>query len=465
MYKQILLYFASFIIIVASTHATTLDEAKDMYRAGDYISALPVFQSQLKKKPKDASLNHWYGVCLYQTGEIEQAKPYLEYAHKKKVVQAPLYLAEIAFLEYRVDDADEYLADYCKAMEKAKKEIPAEAETLSKRIGQMRAMLDRVEQIEIIDSIAVDTDTFFKAYRITAESGSLNSSDVLPKGTEFASPTVVYMPESKASMLWATPDENENYILVSSSQLSDGQWEYPRPLGDNLNEGGDANFPFLMSDGVTLYFANTGENSIGGYDIFISRKDETQFLQPQNIGMPYNSPYDDYMLAIDEITGVGWWATDRNNHDGKITIYKFIPKDMRVNYAIDNPDLRNLAHIKSIRDTWQADADYSEILSAIKEIDPTRKIVKKDFTFAMPRGRIYTTWDDFSNPDAREAMEEYLDACKEHDAKKAKLENLRRQYATGDTDCAEEIKSLEKDVRKGYIQLRLLSNKVRKLEH
>ncbi len=60
--------------------------------------------------------------------------------------------------------------------------------------------------------------------------------------------------------------------------------------------------PFFMSDGVTLYYANDGDESIGGYDIFISRKGEDGFLQPQNIGMPYNSPYDDYMLAIDEVT-------------------------------------------------------------------------------------------------------------------------------------------------------------------
>ena len=67
---------------------------------------------------------------------------------------------------------------------------------------------------------------------------------------------------------------------MQSSRLADGSWEQPEPLGDVLNEGGDANFPFLMSDGVTLYFANDGENSLGGYDIFIyAQQRRVDYLQ------------------------------------------------------------------------------------------------------------------------------------------------------------------------------------------
>ena len=43
----------------------TLDEAREMYKAGRYVEAAPTFAKELKKKPKNGSLNHWYGVCLY----------------------------------------------------------------------------------------------------------------------------------------------------------------------------------------------------------------------------------------------------------------------------------------------------------------------------------------------------------------------------------------------------------------
>lgn len=464
MLKRVLTYVFAMLATVTAVSSATLEEAKEMYLAGDYARALPVFHDYLKKKPKDGSLNHWYGVCLMQSGMMQEAKPYLEYAHGRKVVQSSRYLAEIAFYEYDVDKADLYMESYRSAMKKAKKELPEDAADLSDRIGKMRAMLDRVEQIEIIDSLSVDADDFFRFYKLSAESGSLNSPEILPTGYESASPTVVYRTENKATMMWSMPDDNENYCLVSSSLLIDGQWERPRVLGERLNEGGDANYPFLMSDGVTLYFANTGENSLGGYDIFISRRDENEFLNPQNVGMPYNSPYDDYMLAIDETTGVGWWATDRNRIDGKLTIYKFVPREMRKNYPVDAPNLCSLARIDSYRATWSDGADYSALLEAVDKLDDEREIVSHDFEFALPGGLVYTKWSDFKSADAKAAMQEYLDAVSRHNADKVHLETLRVRYAGGESECAEEIKALEQKIRNDYTELRHLSNDVVRLE-
>lgn len=53
--------------------------------------------------------------------------------------------------------------------------------------------------------------------------------------------------------------------LYSRIRLLDG-WSEPEPL-TSLNEQGNVNYPFLMSDGITLYYASDGEGSLGGYDI------------------------------------------------------------------------------------------------------------------------------------------------------------------------------------------------------
>lgn len=465
MYRRILVNILFVILACGISSAVTYEEAKDMYCSGDYAGALPVFKKRLKDRPKDAALNHWVGVCLMYTGNPKEAIPYLEFAHKKKITESPRYLAEIAFMDYRADEAAEYMEAYKEALEEDKKKMSEDASFLDDKIGKMQAMLDRVEQIEIIDSVAVDADAFFKAYKLSHESGSINSRDVLPENFDAAPLTTVYMPESRNIMIWAMPDENDNYVLVSSSLLSDGKWEKPHSLGDNLNDGGDANFPFLMSDGITMYYANDGENSLGGYDIFISRKDENEFLQPQNIGMPYNSPYNDYMYAIDEITGIGWWATDRGRNDGMVTIYKFIPKDMRENYSVDEPNLRNLAKINSYRDSWIEGADYAEKLAEIEAVVVTQNVEKNDFEFELLGEKIYTKWSDFKNPEAREAMKEYIDACNIQKNNKKRLEELRCQYASGNIDNSEEILSLEKDIRKMKMRLIEISNKIVQLEN
>lgn len=87
------------------------------------------------------------------------------------------------------------------------------------------------------------------------------------------------------------------------------------------------NYPFMMPDGTTFYFAATGEESIGGYDIFVTRFDSESgsFLKAENIGMPFNSTANDYMYAIDEFNDIGWFATDRSQPEGKVCIYIFIP--------------------------------------------------------------------------------------------------------------------------------------------
>ncbi len=450
--------------VIALAQNLTLNDAKTLYLEGDYIKALPVFEKELKKSPKNASLNHWVGVCLYKTEKMQEALPYLEYADKKSVVESPRYLAEIAFYDYRIDDAEMYIEKYRKALKKSRKEVPQELVELEGKLARMTSMLDRVEKIVIIDSLSVNKEDFFKAYRLTVESGSLNSVDVLPEEFEFAQNTVVYMPETKNYMMWAVEDTAGVKYICQSSILSDGQWENPHIIGNVLNDGGDADFPFMMQDGITIYFANNGETTLGGYDIFISRKDGNEFYKPQNMGMPYNSPYDDYMLAIDEITGVGWWATDRNRLGDSITIYKFIPQDMRVNYDVDTVGLADFARISDYKATWDSGADYSDLLQTINEIDLNKKIKKIDFQLAFPDGKIYTSWSDFKVADARVIMQQYQQAISDYDEKVKELENLRSGYRDGNVDCRAEILNLEKQLISDKKELLRLRNEVIKAE-
>lgn len=462
-YKVIVFLLALF-GIAFTMNAITLNEAKEMYLNGQYEEALPVFEEALASKPKDASLNHWVGVCLYQVGRSEEAIPYLEFAESKKVIESPRYLAEIAFYDYRFADASECMKRYEAALEKAERSIGNEAKDLGNRIEKAQAMLDRVEKIVIIDSVAVDKNDFFEAYKLSVESGSLNSIEVLPEGVGVADPTVVYMPETRSSMVWASVDSLENFVLVEAGKLLDNSWERPRRLGENLGEGGDSNFPFMMSDGVTLYFANTGENSIGGYDIFISRRDENGFLQPQNIGMPYNSPYDDYMMAIDEFAGVGWWATDRNHLDDMVTIYKFIPSDMRNNYSVDEPNLVEYAKITNYKSTWKDGDDYAWLLEDIDNLAIAKEKSKDDFRIAMPGGRIYTKWDDFSSGDARDLMKKYIESIDAFNDKLNTLEKLRYDYRDSNPQAAELILKLEKQIEEDRVILSRLKNQVIGLE-
>lgn len=440
----------------------TLEEAKQLFNDGDYAEAVGTLMETADKEPKNTSVNHLAGVALQQLGRYEEAKKYL----KRGINESNINLAEIAFMEYRFDEGDDYLDQYEKTLKKGKKtaEPSAEAVAARERLEKGRNMLDRVEKIVIIDSLTVDKEDFFRAYRLAASSGSLQGANGLPAGVVGADPTVVYVTENGREKIWSIPDDNENYVLVEASLLDDGKWSEPTELDNRLGEGGDANFPFMLSDGETLYFANDGENSLGGYDIFISRRAADGFFMPQNLGMPYNSPYDDYMLAIDEETGSGWWATDRNQIEDKVTIYRFIPSELRINYPSDTENLADLAFIRNYRATQTPGVDYEQMK---REMDQnTRRVRESDyeFTIGLPGGKIYHNLRDFSNPTSRQLMSEYLALEKKLTQEEKRLSDLRQQYRNGRKNVAREIETAESDIESMRQKLKNLKNDIARAE-
>ena len=78
------------------------------------------------------------------------------------------------------------------------------------------------------------------------------------------------------------PDDAE---YVVGDEIKWGERNYV----DGIDESFTAiNYPFVMSDGITLFFAAKGDKSVGGYDIFTTTFDSEsgKFYQPQNYGLP-----------------------------------------------------------------------------------------------------------------------------------------------------------------------------------
>lgn len=287
---------------------------------------------------------------------------------------------------------------YGLASKKAKRgdsEFTEKYDTYRSQLTNAKNFLERVEKIVIIDSISVPRADFFKSYRLPASSGSLRGADALPSNAD-GGVDYVFTNEGKDYKLWAEADTTGYMHLVESTLLTDGNWSEATPLSDDLSEDCDAVYPFMMADGVTLYYAANGENSIGGYDIMVATRDATDgsFLQPSNLGFPYNSPFDDYLLAIDELNGVGWWATDRNQLDDELTVYVFIPNELRTNYSSDEDDVLAFARIDNYVATQPEDGDYDELLATIRTINPEEDQLEDEFTLPAKKGKIYHRFDE-----------------------------------------------------------------------
>ena len=115
-------------------------------------------------------------------------------------------------------------------------------------------------------------------------------------------------------------DSSGLHNLYRSLKIND-KWTSPQPLPGLQTTDKDRDFPFMSTDGTTLYFAEQGATSLGGFDLFITRYDfdSHKFLKPEQLRIPYNSPYND-LLYIKRKDGSILLVTDRNQPADKLQI-------------------------------------------------------------------------------------------------------------------------------------------------
>lgn len=448
--------------VAAVAVAAPIDDAKKLYREGRYEDALVILEQLQRKSPRNGNVNYWHGATLVALNRVEEAVPFLETALTRDVPEAAYALGRIAADDYRAADALSFFDKYSTLMTRARRQIADEEafDAERSRVVLMENMLQRVEQIEVIDSLTVDAEAFFTAYRLAPEAGRFVSGATLG----MADVEMGFLPQSNTELFYAQPDTTDSLVLMSADILDDGTLDSPAPLaGEDLTGGGNAEYPFLMADGLTLYFASDGEGSIGGYDIFLTRRSDDGFLLPQNVGMPYNSTANDYLLAIDETTGVGWWATDRNSIPGKVTIYVFVPSSARQNVPTDDPNLRGLARLSDISLTQKPGADYSGLLAAVAANEPSQRVAVNSpgRVFNLPIGDnklVYHQLSDFQSDEARSTMARAIDCRLCCTNLERRLDSLRLAYSRGSNDVASDILDLEHELEAARRELRTLTN-------
>ena len=110
--------------------------------------------------------------------------------------------------------------------------------------------------------------------------------------------------------------------------LKNGKWTDPKNLGSAINSNEHEKSPYLHTDGKTLFFASTNFPTLGGFDIFYSRKDSLGFWQePQNIGYPINTVADEISLFVSTDGKKAYFASNQLDGVGGWDIYSFLLHD------------------------------------------------------------------------------------------------------------------------------------------
>ena len=344
---------------------------------------------------------------------------------------------------------------------KRKKQSTAEYDKVVDRCRKGENGLRGVDRVIIVDSVVVDKKDFLKAYPIAADMGSLTLSE---KGD-----IVQYQTQLNGMVLYPVHATDSTDLQIMRYYLENDRLTEGEAI-EGLGIEGDINYPFLMPDGQTFYFAARCDEGYGNYDLYATRydSDSKQFYQAENMGFPYNSYANDYMLVIDEAANLGWFASDRYQPHGKVCIYTFIPNESRqtIDYeSTDLSELQNLASLQSISaipltdEQKQAKAQAKKRLSTVNSQLSTVNS-HKDFEFVLNDQRICYTLDDFKTPEAKQLCSEWVQKTKNYTALNNQLQEMRETAPTN----RQPILNLEARIKELQSEMHHIEKEIRKAE-
>lgn len=341
---------------------------------------------------------------------------------------------------------------------------------------RMERMTANTQRIMFVDSMVVDRQQFIQYYRLSPEAGSIARFQDFFHTSQQPN-AYVYVNElgNQCLMAQEAPDST---ITLYSSQNIDNSWTRPEPLHgiNDQQEFRILNYPFMLGDGQTFYFAAKGGDSLGGYDIYVTRynSEDNQFLHPVNIGMPFNSEANDYMYIIDEFSNLGWFATDRNQPDDKVCIYVFIPSQTRQTYSasgLQAGEIASFARIDRIADTWTDSIARDKALKRLHDITlrKTHEQPIADFHFVINDEVTYTRLTDFKAPDNNRRYQQLTTLQSRYYRLVSTLTRARDYYAGANQDERNELRpeilSSEQKQHELYNEIRQLEKTIRNTEN
>lgn len=394
-------------------------------------------------------------------------------AQRRNVIPEVEEEVKNAIALYDFEGAQQLLETRIAALERRRRDTSAEEEQIE-ALARLQTKLEATEKIIFIDSVIVDKAAFLKDYRISSECGKIRTCNEFFKNGDTNGCTV-FCNQLGSKAIFGQADGNGSIRLYMSHQIG-GEWSEAEPLNGLSDNDIQQNYPYMLSDGATLYFAAINEEEgLGGFDIYMTRydADDKTFLTPENIGMPFNSPANDYMYVIDEFNNLGWFATDRNQEEGKVCIYTFIPNTTRRIYnleEVDQEELARLARLTCIRDTWFNNQDVNNALQRKRELNfATASFQKRhDFDFILNDDITYTTLSDFTTEQGRLNAKWWMENSKDLTKMKSDLESFRNKYATSTDETKEQLSSqiltLEQKVEQLYLSIREQEKAMREAE-
>lgn len=244
----------------------------------------------------------------------------------QKVVDVPMEIDSIRTLytTYHLAEARQRVEVLQQYLARHRQETPEALQTLIQRLERAERMLPRVESLTVARSLVCDVSELNAALSTFMPRIGQTVRFVLQGDTL----TSEYRSSLGNMGLLAEPRVPGGSLDLAQLELLSGpQGEVTEThFTETINSPDESeNFPFMMPDGITLLFARQAHEGLGGYDLYISRYHlgREAYLDARPLGMPFNSPANDYLLAYDDQADETLLVSDRDCPEGRVRLYAF----------------------------------------------------------------------------------------------------------------------------------------------
>ncbi len=336
---------------------TNLKEAVSAFEQKDYAAACRYFDSLYHRYPGEPIYNYYHGLCLlYNEGAYEEALKVLRFAATQKVPSDIYYHLADAYLHtFQFEAALKSLEKF--ELLAADRELALYDLVNAKNTLQNALYLTSDFQTAPVEYKESNSrDAFFTSYKTEDFDGRLvkNPVFIVQKldSTRQHQDFLVFIPDKieQGEVLYFSMEHpgRGDRDIYRITKMNDTLWSQPENMGMTINTSFDEDFPFMHFDGNTLFFASKGHYSMGGYDVYRSSWSwsENTWSDPENIGFPVNSPFDDFLFMSEPGRRYAFFSSNRFCEKNEARVFKVRNKREEAYTGVSDPGkLKEIAEL------------------------------------------------------------------------------------------------------------------------
>lgn len=428
----------TFIISVATTiqvavfSQANIKPAINLFERQQYTECAEALEAVLRTNERDGKTNFYLGAAYVMSRKnVSEGIRRLKFSQLKlHNIDSYFYLGRAYQMQYEFEQA---ITSFDRFMRTAKNEnMIAQASQWRTECQNSIPLASKIFNVRVIDKYRVTPDSLLFVYNPSKEVGAVTrnstffESDIDPNG-------VLYRTERGDAIYFSTTDTNDKEQLYKMEKLLDGWSEMT--LLNGLTSESNSKMPVMMTDGSTLYFASDRPGGMGGYDIYRTTYDlDTRtFSEPVNLGVPFNSAFDDFLFVGDEFRKKAWFASNRETSADSLMVYEILWDESVIrSFAQNTEEIRQIARLSTDASLAKMRDDVTSV--GVRKTNFSMEKEQKKFEFLINDSLRYTQWEHFRSAEARELYRKVFASEQKKDSLSAEMASMRKDFLKINSD-------------------------------